>query len=254
MTTGEIRSIVESLIFASGSPLPLRKIVEALKSVLSKACPEPGRRVEGSVQNEEEVKAQEVREAIAELQQEYNREGRGVRLAEVAGGYQLRTAWENAEYVKMLLRERPSRLSRAALETLAIVAYKQPLTKTEIEVVRGVDVDGVLGSLLAKKLIRMMGRKDVPGRPWVYGTTPQFLELFGLKDLSSLPPLKELAAGMAQINEDDSGGETAGQTAGAPPQDSEPGRDYLEAQSGGTDPGGAGASERQGGDPAGNHG
>ncbi len=254
MTTGELRSVVESLIFASGSPLPLRKIVEILKQVLSKA--------------EGEVKAREARDAIAELQGEYDREGRGIRLVEVAGGYQFRTISENAEYVKALFRERPSRLSRAALETLAIIAYKQPLTKAEVEVVRGVDVDGVLNSLLTKKLIRVMGRKDVPGRPWVYGTTLQFLELFGLKDLSSLPPLREAEAETVGMNEDNSAkrqsasgacaasnadSKTASQTAEAPPQDSEPGGDYLEAQGGGDDPGGTGAGERQGGDPAGNH-
>lgn len=239
MTAGELRSVVESLIFASGSPLPLRKIVEVLKSVLKQA--------------EGEIKAQEVREVVAELQSEYDQEGRGVRLVEVAGGYQFRTVSENAEYVKMLFRERPSRLSRAALETLAIIAYKQPLTKVEIETVRGVDVDGVLNSLLTKKLIRMMGRKDVPGRPWVYGTTPQFLELFGLKDLSSLPALKEMETEAAQANEDNAGSETASQTAGTPPQDFESGGDHLEAQSGGVDPSGEGESERQGDDPAGNH-
>lgn len=250
---GKLRSIVESLIFASGSPLSLRKIVEVLKSVLSQARPEPSRRVEG------EVKAQEVREAIAELQDEYNQERRGMRLVEVAGGYQFRTASENAEYVKTLLRERPSRLSRAALETLAIIAYKQPLTKAEIEAVRGVDVDGVLSSLLTKKLIRVIGRKDVPGRPWLYGTAPQFLELFGLKDLSSLPPLREMEAETAQTNEDNSAkrqsasaaSNTGSEATGTSPQDPEPGGDHLEAQSGGADPGGVGAGERQDGDPAG---
>jgi segregation and condensation protein B len=168
---------------------------------------------------------------------------------EVAGGYQFRTASENAEYVKALFHERPNRLSRAALETLAIIAYKQPLTKAEIEAVRGVDVDGVLSSLLNKKLIRVMGRKDVPGRPWVYGTTPQFLELFGLKDLSSLPPLREMAAETVQANEDD----TSSETAGAPPQGPELGGDHLEAQSGGADPDGVGAGEPQDRDSAGGH-
>src|SRR5581483_480902 len=131
----------------------------------------------------------EVKAAVAFLIQEYAAAERGVRIAEVAGGYQFRTAAEYADYVKKFVQEKPSKLSRAALETLAIIAYRQPLTKAEVELVRGVDVDGVLNSLLTKKLIRVVGRKDVAGRPWVYGTTPQFLELFGLNDLSSLPPL-----------------------------------------------------------------
>ena len=169
MTPQEIKPIVESLLFASGAPVALRRLAEVIG-----------------------VAQAEVKPAMALLQEEYGTPGRGLTLVEVAGGYQLRTVSEYADYVKTLIREKPNRLSRAALETLAIIAYRQPLTKAEIEAVRGVDAYGVLNSLLTKKLIRVMGRKDVPGRPWVYGTTPQFLELFGLSDLSSLPPLPEI--------------------------------------------------------------
>jgi segregation and condensation protein B len=112
-------------------------------------------------------------------------------LVEVAGGYQLRTAKSNSEAVKKFLGGRPARMSKATLETLAIVAYRQPITKAEIEAIRGVDVDGVITTLLERNLIRAVARKDVPGRPFLYGTTAEFLELFNLKDLSELPTLKE---------------------------------------------------------------
>ncbi len=104
----------------------------------------------------------------------------------------MQTARENADWVKKLYRDRPARMTRATLETLAIVAYKQPMTRAEIEAIRGVDVDGVVATLLDRRLIRIVARKDVPGRPFLYGTTPEFLQLFNLKDLSHLPTLKEM--------------------------------------------------------------
>ena len=115
-----------------------------------------------------------------------------VRLVEVAGGYQFRTAKANADWVKKFLGGRPARIGRATLETLAIIAYRQPITRAEIEAIRGVDVDGVINTLLDRSLIRAVARKDVPGRPFLYGTTPEFLQLFNLKDLTHLPTLKEM--------------------------------------------------------------
>jgi segregation and condensation protein B len=112
-------------------------------------------------------------------------------LKEVAEGYQVRTRSAYAPYVLTMLKSSPSRLSRAALETLAIIAYKQPIIRQEIEQFRGVDVGGILRTLLEKDLIRIMGRKTIPGRPLIYGTTKRFLEVFDLKDLESLPKLKE---------------------------------------------------------------
>src|SRR5262249_40951990 len=213
MTPQEIKPIVESLIFASGTPVSLRRLAEVIG-----------------------VAQAEVKPALASLQEEYTAPGRGIALAEVAGGYQFRTVAEYADFVKTLVREKPNRLSRAALETLAIIAYRQPITKAEIEVVRGVDTDGVLNSLLTKKLIRVMGRKDVPGRPWVYGTTPQFLELFGLSDLSSLPPLPEIheptVNPYSEIELDTSGTIT---------EDSEPSGDLLASDGGADDSGGTSA-------------
>jgi segregation and condensation protein B len=178
---------------------------------------------------------------------EYATPERGVRLAEVAGGYQFRTAAENTEYIRKFVQEKPSKLSRASLETLAIIAYRQPLTKAEIEAVRGVDVDGVLNSLLTKKLVRVMGRKDVPGRPWVYGTTPQFLELFGLNDLGSLPPLPE-------IHEPTQNPFSEDLTDGTIAEIAESGGDLLAPNGGDLDPSGTGASEWRNGHPSGDDG
>jgi segregation and condensation protein B len=131
---------------------------------------------------------------LAELGDEYARDERGFRLQQVAGGYQLRTTRGNAEFVKALLAQRPVRLTRASLETLAVIAYRQPVTRPEIEAIRGVDVDAVLTTLAERRLVRVLGRKDVVGRPLLYGTTPEFLETFGLKDLASLPTLEELGS------------------------------------------------------------
>jgi len=167
-----LRSILESLLFAAGDPVPLGRLTQLL----------PG------------YERREVVRALNELSEEYAREERGLRLEQVAGGYQLRTSRANAEFVKVLLAQRPVRLTRAALETLAVVAYRQPVTRPEIEAIRGVDVDAVLTTLLERRLVRVIGRKEVVGRPLLYATTPHFLETFGLKDLSSLPKLEELGA------------------------------------------------------------
>jgi segregation and condensation protein B len=129
---------------------------------------------------------------LEELRAEYESQNRGIQLTEVAGGYQLRTPKANADWVKKFLGGRPARMGRATLETLAIIAYRQPITKAEIEAIRGVDVDGVITTLLERNLIRAVARKDVPGRPFLYGTTPEFLQLFNLKDLTQLPTLKEM--------------------------------------------------------------
>jgi segregation and condensation protein B len=170
MERDQLKSILESLLFASEGPVTIHRLGEALEG----------------------VERSEISAALQELQAEYDASGRGFRLAEVAGGYQMQTARENADWVKKLYRDRPQRMSRATLETLAIVAYKQPITRAEIEAIRGVDVDGVVATLLDRRLIRIVARKDVPGRPFLYGTTPEFLQLFNLKDLSHLPTLKEM--------------------------------------------------------------
>jgi segregation and condensation protein B len=170
MEREDIKSILESLLFVADGPLTIQRLAEVLEG----------------------VEKEDVRSTLDELQAELESNRRGVRLVEVAGGYQLRTAKVNADWVKKLLGGRPARMGRATLETLAIIAYRQPITRAEIEAIRGVDVDGVINTLLDRSLIRAVARKDVPGRPFLYGTTPEFLQLFNLKDLTHLPTLKEM--------------------------------------------------------------
>jgi segregation and condensation protein B len=143
--------------------------------------------------------------------------GRSFALKEVALGYQFRTQSEYAPYVLQMLKTSPARLSRAAFETLAIIAYKQPILRQEIERLRGVDVGGILRTLLEKNLIRIMGRKNLPGKPLIYGTTRRFLEVFDLKDINSLPKLKEIKdlvsdeEQTASITEEESQAEESGE-------------------------------------------
>ncbi len=169
MEDGQLRSVIESLIFASDTPLTVDRIKE----------------VTG-------VNRKEVQRVLFDMAEEYDRAQRGFFLAEVAGGYQFRTRPEHAEWIKRLKKAKPPALSQPALETLAIIAYRQPLVRTDVERIRGVDSGGVLRTLLERKLIRILGKKDIPGKPLVYGTSQRFLEMFGLKDLSSLPTLKDL--------------------------------------------------------------
>lgn len=170
MTISRLKSILESLIFVSESPMTLDKLCGIL----------------------EEYDREEIRTSLHELKFDYETSERGIFLAEVAKGYQFRTREENSDFVRRLVRTRASRFSQSALETLAIVAYRQPITRAEIEYLRGVDSGGVLKTLLEKKLIKILGKKDIPGRPLIYGTTRTFLEIFSLKDLKSLPTLREI--------------------------------------------------------------
>jgi segregation and condensation protein B len=167
LDTDELKAIVEALVFASDSPLRLERIAEIVETEKSK-----------------------VSATLDELLEEYRQGGRGFVLVEVAGGFQFRTRPEHGEWLRRLSQSRPFRFTRAALETMAIVAYRQPITRAEIDYLRGVDSGGVLKTLLEKRLIRILGKKDIPGKPLIYGTTRDFLELFGLKDLSGLPTLK----------------------------------------------------------------
>ncbi|WP_321370769.1 SMC-Scp complex subunit ScpB [uncultured Desulfuromusa sp.] len=174
----DLKRLVEAFIFAADSPLSLDRLSTFL----------------------EQPKAT-LRPIVLELQQEYGSEKHGFFLAEVAGGYQFRTSEEFAPSLRKLNRTRAPRFSRAALETLAIVAYRQPATRAEIEYLRGVDSGGVMKTLLDKSLLRILGKKDIPGRPLMYGTSRQFLELFGLRDLNDLPTLKEFAALAPELEE-----------------------------------------------------
>ncbi len=167
MEAERLRAILESLLFAAGEPVPLARLSAVLDN----------------------VPREEIKKALAEMVLGHG--PRGVVLEEVAGGYQLRTPREHALYVRKLLAAKPPRLSRPLLETLAIVAYRQPITRPEIEQLRGVDSGGVLETLLERRLIKIAGRKDAPGRPIVYATSTEFLEVFGLRDLDGLPDLEE---------------------------------------------------------------
>jgi segregation and condensation protein B len=165
-----IKAVIEALVFASDAPLALEKICIILSG----------------------VEKSEIKEALEKLVLEYNERQGGIYLQEVAGGFQFRTRPEISPWVKKLKSTKPHSLSPQAMETLAIIAYKQPIVKSEIESIRGVDVGAPLKGLLDKKLIRIVGRKDVPGKPIIYGTTRKFLEVFNLKDLLDLPNLREL--------------------------------------------------------------
>jgi segregation and condensation protein B len=162
-----VQRIVEALLFASDKPLTVPRLKELTHQRTT-------RRIEA---------------ALVELKQDY--EGRGIVLHEVAGGWQFRTAPECSEWVQQLVVGRPVRLSRAQLETLAIIAYRQPITRPEIDEIRGVDSSGTLHVLLERNLVRVLGKKEEPGRPLLYGTTKEFLEFFNLSQLRDLPTLRE---------------------------------------------------------------
>jgi segregation and condensation protein B len=168
----EVRAVLEALIFASPQPLTAREISKVMQGV-----PKPAWQA-----------------ALEEIRADYARDGRGLQLVEVASGYQLTTRPEYNDWVRELIDpSSPTRLSIQALETLAVIAYKQPVTLPEIIELRGVKSGGVIKTLLEKRLIRIVGRKPVVGRPILYGTTKQFLLHFGLKDLSDLPKIEEFA-------------------------------------------------------------
>lgn len=170
MDAAEVRPILESLLFVSENPVRFETFTEIL--------PEWDREA--------------ILEAIQQIQRECDEDSRGVELVEVAGGYQLRTKPRWAEWINRLKKAKTFKLSRSALETLAIIAYRQPVIRPEIEQIRGVDSGWVLRTLMEKGLVKMMGRREIPGRPIVYGTAKAFLELFGLNALSDLPALKEI--------------------------------------------------------------
>ena len=170
MPETKLKAIVEALLFVADKPL----LVNQLKQITDTDNPE-------------------LTKCLEELQAEYQARGSGIQLVKVAGGYQLCTKAELAPWIKRLFSSRQlRRLSQPALETLAIIAYRQPIIRAEIEAIRGVDISGILRMLLERSLIRIAGRKKVPGRPIMYGTTPEFLLHFGLEDLSCLPKLEEL--------------------------------------------------------------
>ena len=183
----QMKQIVEALLFVADAPLSLAQLGKVLET---------------------EDRAQ-LKAALDELQADYQNTERAFDLVEVAGGYRLRTRPELAFWLRKLRRQQVTRLSTAALETLAVIAYKQPVLKAEIERLRGVEVSGVLRLLMEKDLVKVVGRKDLPGRPLIYGTTRRFLETFDLKDLKDLPTLQEMEAILGEAGQMVEGEEAA---------------------------------------------
>ena len=168
-----LKGIIEALLFVSRDPLPLEKIIEVLAG--------PSREM--------------VLDAMQALRHRYDQEDRGIHIAELAGGYLMMTQPDCAPWITKLMTIKASaKVSRSALETLAIIAYRQPIVRADIEHLRGVETSGVLRTLLDHKLVRIVGRQDIPGRPILYGTSRVFLRKFGLRDLRDLPPLREFNA------------------------------------------------------------
>jgi segregation and condensation protein B len=171
MEDQEAKPIIEALLFVSPEPVSIERLQEVLEG----------------------MNRPRIQSLLGLMTNEYEQNGHGLQLVEVAGGYQLTTKQECAPWIRRLDEIRTaSRLSKPALETLAIIAYKQPITRVEIEEIRGVDTSGVIKTLSERRLIKITGRREAAGRPLLYGTTKEFLEYFGLRDLSGLPSLKEL--------------------------------------------------------------
>ena len=171
MTVPSVKNIIEGLLFVADEPLSLDKLAQAF---------------------EEDIPPERLARVVDELINEYEEMGRAFVLKQVAGGFQFRTRPEISSFALRLKKKSPARLSRAALETLAIIAYRQPVLRAEVEKIRGVDAGGMIKLLLEKELIRMVGRKELPGRPILYGTTKKFLETFDLPSLEALPSMEEI--------------------------------------------------------------
>ncbi|MBP5616518.1 MAG: SMC-Scp complex subunit ScpB [Elusimicrobiaceae bacterium] len=178
----DLQKIIETLLFITDRPVKVSRLVDVIENTTAK----------------------EVREAITKLQDDYMVRGSAVQILEIAGGYQMCTKPEYGRWVRRLYNEKmTTRLSNAALETLAIIAYKQPLTRAEMEAIRGVDVAGPLEKLLDRGLVRVVGRKDTIGHPMVYGTTDEFLRMFGLNKVAELPDLQVFAAKNLEDKQED---------------------------------------------------
>ena len=170
MDTKLLKSVIEGLVFAHSEPVTIDSLAAVIQGVTS----------------------EKIQSVLDELEQEYLQRSGGFVLAKVAGGYQFRSLPNIAPWILEMRRMKPARLSRAALETLSIIAYNQPVTKGRIEQIRGVESSAPLRSLVERDLVVIVGRKDIAGRPILYGTSKRFLEVFGLADLASLPALPEI--------------------------------------------------------------
>jgi len=168
LSADRVRTITETLLFLAERPLTVDELRQATG-----------------------IEVERLEKALDKLSGHYREGVCGIVLHEVAGGWQLRSSPDNSAFARRWLKVKPQRLTRAALETLAIIAYRQPVTRPEIEEIRGVDCGAVVKALLERRLIKILGKKEEPGRPMLYGTTKEFLEFFALKDLASLPTLRE---------------------------------------------------------------
>ncbi len=168
----ELKRIIEAVLFVSPRPITTKNLYK---------------KIEG-------FSLSEIENALYELMDEYRKENRAIEIAAISGGYQMRTKIEFKDWVKRFVRERDVELTRSVLETLAIIAYKQPVSKREIDIVRGVDSSRAIKQLLEKRLIEIAGRNDEVGRPMVFKTTDRFLEVYGLNSLKDLPTFKEIEA------------------------------------------------------------
>jgi len=185
MFSQETKAIIECLLFVSREPVSLKTLGQIL-----------------------EMQEADVKVLMEELSEEYNSGLHGINIQVVANGYQMSTRPEFAQYIEKLYKPQNTHgLSKAALETLAIVACKQPVTRAEIEAIRGVKVDSAIGTLVEKNLVKEIGRKEGPGRPMLFGTTPGFLRYFGLKDLNDLPDPEDFARQHGPVEETDAGDE-----------------------------------------------
>ena len=222
MEKREIKSIIEALIFAADQPLSIERMAGVLEA--------------------EEKPL--IREAVNELVNDYKERTGGIYIEKVAGGFQLRTVPVHAPWIKRLFKSQAQKISKPSMEALSIIAYKQPATRAELEAIRGVDSGGVLRTLMDRRLIKIVGRKNTPGRPAVYGTTKEFLEAFDLKDLGNLPTLRE-----ALINDDEEADGTREAS-----EDNSGGGDSFEAQGRGDDSGGESEGGGEGNYPPGDQG
>jgi len=171
LTASQLKPSIEAVLFMNHKPVSLARLQEIIST---------------------ETDLEEYRTAISDLQSSFFDESRGIELVEVANGYQLRTKMEYRDLIQKMFSLAPIKMSQAMLEVLAIVAYNQPITKEKVEQIRGVDCSHILRSLMDKKMLRMAGKSDDLGKPMLYGTTKEFLELFGLRDLNALPSLRDI--------------------------------------------------------------
>lgn len=195
LTSEQIRSVVESVLFSTDKPLSIAVIKQVFKGT--------------------QVKSKDIREALSGLAEEYNSIGRGFVLSEAGGGFQLRTKPENIKYLRQSVKARPFKLSGPALEVLSIVAYKQPVTKAQIDEIRGVESGHLLRALMEKQLITFGERSDLPGKPMYYESTRKFLEIFGLRNIQELPSLSEIdqliPEGIGEVEEKETLSDLTGQ-------------------------------------------